>query len=96
MKPLTFMRRYPTEAAARKWFTEARWAKGISAMKLSEWLGVSYKSAWHLGHRIRSMMASEPALLQGVVELDETYVGGTLAMMVRNSRAPLAYGNPVA
>ncbi len=65
-------------------------------MKLSEWLGVSYKSAWHLGHRIRSMMASEPALLQGVVELDETYVGGTLAMMVRNSRPPLAYGKLVA
>ena len=34
-------------------------SKGISAMKLSEWLGVSYKTAWHLGHRIRAMMASE-------------------------------------
>lgn len=51
-------------------------SKGISAMKLSEWLGVSYKTAWHLGHRIRAMMASEPTLLRGVVELDETYVGG--------------------
>ncbi len=36
--------------------------KGISAMKLSQWLGVSYKTAWHLGHRIRAMMASEPTL----------------------------------
>jgi hypothetical protein len=51
-------------------------SKGISALKLSEWLGVSYKTAWHLGHRIRAMMASEPTLLRGVVELDETYVGG--------------------
>ena len=51
-------------------------SKGISAMKLSQWLGVSYKTAWHLGHRIRSMMVSEPTLLRGVVELDETYVGG--------------------
>ena len=31
-------------------------SKGISAMKLSQWLGESYKTAWHLGHRIRSMM----------------------------------------
>ena len=51
-------------------------SKGISAMKLSEWLGISYKSAWHLGHRVRAMMAKESALLRGVVEMDETYVGG--------------------
>jgi hypothetical protein len=44
-------------------------------MKLSEWLGVSYKTAWHLGHRVRAMMDFEPTLLGGVVELDETYVG---------------------
>ncbi len=132
------MRRYATEADARRWFEQARWpdgpvcprcgvmhrasristrpgqftcldcrrrysvtsgtalhdtklplrtwliamylittsSKGVSALKLSGWLGVSYKSAWHLGHRIRAMMAAEPALLRGVVELDETYVGG--------------------
>ena len=29
-------------------------SKGISAMKLAEWLGVSYKTAWHLGYRIRA------------------------------------------
>ena len=51
-------------------------SKGVSAMKLADWLGVSYKTAWHVGHRIRSMMAAEPILLEGVVELDETYVGG--------------------
>jgi len=45
-------------------------------MKLANWLGVSYKTAWHVGHRIRAMMAAEPILLEGVVELDETYVGG--------------------
>lgn len=51
-------------------------SKGISAMKLTEWLGVSYKTAWHLGHRMRAMMTTEQILLDGVVELDETYVGG--------------------
>jgi hypothetical protein len=47
-------------------------SKGISALKLADWLGVSYKTAWHVGHRIRAMMASEPILLEGIVELDET------------------------
>lgn len=51
-------------------------SKGISALKLSSLLGVGYRTAWHLSHRIRAMMATETALLDGVVELDETYVGG--------------------
>jgi len=51
-------------------------SKGISALKLAGWLGVSHKTAWHVGHRIRAMMASEPILLEGIVELDETDVGG--------------------
>jgi len=63
-------------------------SKGISAMKLSEWLGVSYKTAWHLGHRIRAMMASEPTLLRGVVELDETYVGGKPRKVHREKLLP--------
>ncbi len=53
-------------------------SKGISARKLGEMLGLTYKVAWHMGHRIRSMMA-EGALvlgsLGGVVELDEVYAG---------------------
>lgn len=52
--------------------------KGVSAMQLSRELGVSYKTAWHLAHRIRHAMTQEPlaGLLAGVVEVDETYVGG--------------------
>ena len=56
--------------------------KGISALQLQRELGLgSYKSAWHLCHRIRHAMAKEPmaGLLGaggGTVEVDETYVGG--------------------
>ena len=50
-------------------------SKGISAVKLSEMLGVSYGTAWHLGHRIRAMMAEQNMLLSGLVEIDETYAG---------------------
>lgn len=63
-------------------------SKGISAMKLSDWLGVSYKTAWHVGDRIRAMMAAEPILLEGVVELDETYVGGKPRKVNREKLLP--------
>ena len=45
-------------------------SKGISAVKLSEMPGVSYETAWHLGHRIRAMMAEQNTLLSGIGETD--------------------------
>ena len=53
--------------------------KGISALQLQRELDIgSYRTAWHLAHRIRHAMGKEPlaGLLKGVVEADETYVGG--------------------
>ena len=52
--------------------------KGISAHQLHRNLGISYKAAWFMAHRLRYAMASGPLaeLLKGVVEADETYVGG--------------------
>jgi transposase-like protein len=53
--------------------------KGVSALQLQRQLGIgSYRSAWHMAHRIRHAMAQEPlaGLLKGHVEVDETYVGG--------------------
>ncbi|HEU0074431.1 MAG TPA: IS1595 family transposase [Dehalococcoidia bacterium] len=66
-----------------KWFlatyimTESR--KGVSANQMKRMLGVSYKTAWYLCHRIRSAMGDASAeMLKGIVEADETYVGGKL------------------
>ena len=54
--------------------------KGVSANQLKRMLGVSYKTAWYLCHRIRkAMMEVTPAQLGGkgsTVEMDETYAGG--------------------
>jgi transposase-like protein len=51
--------------------------KGISSMQLKRTLGVSYKTAWYLSHRIRDAMGSvEESPLVGVVEVDETLIGG--------------------
>jgi transposase-like protein len=51
--------------------------KGMSANQMGRTIGVSYKTAWYLCHRIRAAMAStEKTMLYGTVEMDETYVGG--------------------
>jgi transposase-like protein len=55
--------------------------KGMSAMQLKRTLWGehkgSYKTAWYLCHRIRAAMASaDKPMMDGVIEMDETYVGG--------------------
>jgi hypothetical protein len=50
--------------------------KGMSAKQLERHLGVNYRTAWHMAHRIREAMQDGGDLLSGVVEVDETYVGG--------------------
>jgi len=64
-----------------KWFLatlllcEAK--KGMSACQIQRTLGISYKTAWYLCHRIRAaMMQADRPMLSGKVEMDETYVGG--------------------
>lgn len=54
--------------------------KGMSAAQIGRMLGVTYKTAWFMMHRIREAMKNDnPGPLGGegkVVEADETYVGG--------------------
>ncbi len=52
--------------------------KGISANQLHRMLGITYKSAWFMAHRIRFAMSQQPLSekLSSIVEADETYVGG--------------------
>lgn len=60
-------------------FLVAASKKGISANQLHRILGVTLKTAWFMGHRIRLAMAENPSGLMGkgggVVEADETYIG---------------------
>lgn len=49
---------------------------GISAKQLERELGVTYKTAWRMFNRIRSLMTQDGLELAGPVEADETYVGG--------------------
>lgn len=51
--------------------------KAISANQLKRTIDVSYKTAWYLCHRIRAAMKDEGMeLLKGIVEVDETWIGG--------------------
>ncbi len=50
--------------------------KGISSIELSKAVGVSQKTAWFMDHRIREALKQGGGKLSGIVEVDETYVGG--------------------
>jgi transposase-like protein len=50
--------------------------KGVSALQMQRDLGVNYRTAWHLEHRIREAMQSEDGLFGGTVEVDATFHGG--------------------
>ena len=64
--------------------------KGMSAKQMERMLGVTYKTAWFLCHRIREAMTSVPTGPLGgpdkIVEADETFVGGKARN--RKFRAP--------
>lgn len=49
---------------------------GISAKELQRHLGVTYKTAWRMHKKIRGLMSQSGDILTGIVEADETYVGG--------------------
>lgn len=51
---------------------------GVSGKELQRTLGVTYKTAWRIGHQIRDLMTKTDGfeMLKGHVEIDEAYVGG--------------------
>jgi len=66
----------------KKWFfafyliVTAR--KGVSSVQISKELGITQKSAWFMCHRIREAMKNRKSdcVFKGIVECDETYIGG--------------------
>lgn len=79
-----------THLPLRTWFTAlylvAGSSKGVSSVKLGEHLGVGQKTAWFLGQRIRRMMEDKDGLLRGIVEADETYLGGKVRKKGQKSK----------
>ena len=83
-----------SRTSLQKWFyamflfTTTR--HGVAAKELQRQLGVTYKTAWRMGHELRKYMAKTDGewTLGGAVEADETYVGGRTTGGKRGRGAP--------
>jgi hypothetical protein len=70
-----------TKYPLKIWF-EVLWQmlnskKGVSAKQIQRQIGSSYPTAWYMCHRLRAAMQdAEFAQLMGIVEVDETFIGG--------------------
>ncbi|RKU30262.1 hypothetical protein C6497_04685 [Candidatus Poribacteria bacterium] len=70
-----------TKIALRKWFLAialmANAKKSLSSCQLSRDLGLKQKATWCMMMCIRAEMGKDNVLLQGIVEANETYIGGS-------------------
>lgn len=62
--------------------------KGISARQLARDLDVNKNTAWYMAMRIRKSMIQQRQLLQGIVEMDECYIGGKPRKGKKNDDGP--------
>jgi len=57
--------------------------KGMSSHQLHRMLGITYKTAWFMAHRLRFAFGNDKRVLTGTVEVDETFVGGKGTLRTR-------------
>jgi transposase-like protein len=82
---------HDTHLPLAKWFAAiyllSESKKGMSANQLKRTLKVAYKTAWYLCHRIREAVRdADTSLLNGIVEVDETFIGGKAQNMHKSQR----------
>jgi transposase-like protein len=67
--------------------------KGISSMQLSKEIGITQKSAWFVLHRLREACGGKDlSKLRGIIEIDETFVGGKEANKHENKKLKAGRG----
>lgn len=81
---------FQTWVVAMWMFTTA--PKGVTALRLQHDLGITYRAAWHLGHRLRECFVDHQERYTGPVQIDESYVGGLEANKRRDKRLNVGGG----
>jgi transposase-like protein len=67
--------------------------KGISSMQLAKEIGITQKSAWFVLHRLREACGGRNlSKLKGIIEIDETFVGGKEANKHKNKKLKAGHG----
>jgi transposase-like protein len=81
---------HKSETSLKSWFFAmflmSSSKNGVAAKELERQIGVTYKTAHRMGHKIRQLMQSGGDMLCGVVEADETFIGGLAKNMHRAKR----------
>jgi len=81
---------HKSETSLKSWFFAmflmASSKNGVAAKELERQLGVTYKTAHRMGHKIRQLMQNGDSMMTGVVEADETFIGGLSKNMHKAKR----------
>jgi transposase-like protein len=81
---------HKSETSLKKWFFAmflmASSKNGVAAKELERQIGVTYKTAHRMGHKIRQLMQNGGDMMTGIVEADETFIGGKVSNMVKSKR----------
>lgn len=65
---------------------------GVAATELQRYFGITYKTAHRMARQIRSLMNEKGDMLDGNVEIDETYIGGKHKRALRHSKKSSVFG----
>jgi transposase-like protein len=81
---------HKSETSLKSWFFAmflmSSSKNGVAAKELERQIGVTYKTAHRMGHKIRELMQGDGGMMSGIMEADETFIGGLSKNMHKGQR----------